>query len=245
MDKAIHIDNNYSLSLNESSNITLFIDDDANINYELSNGVYNLLVFNNSSKDISLNEEGNIKNAEVNITYLDVNDTCFSQTNKFNVYTNSSLSINSIYLGINTKSIAYDLFNRESNSNVTINNSVVCLNDAIFELNVIGNIIKGAKNSKCLQTNKCLTFEVPKKAKVLPVLNIDENDIEAKHSLSSGTIDEEVLFYMNSRGLTKKESLHLLLTSYLMPNDDLYSKFIEGSLIQEKAIKKVNETCSM
>ena len=101
------------------------------------------------------------------------------------------------------------------------------------------------KRSKCHQKSHCLTIDNPKKARVLPVLNIDEDDVEASHSLSSGTIDEEILFYMNSRGLDKKNALNLILKSYLMPNDNYYDAFDSGKLIQEKAIQKVDEICSM
>ena len=84
-----------------------------------------------------------------------------------------------------------------------------------------------------------------KRARVLPVLNIDENDVEASHSLASGTIDEEILFYMNSRGMDKKDALNLILRSYLMPGDDNYGSFEQGKEIQERAISKVDEICSM
>ena len=246
MNKTYHLNNDLCLSLNESCNITIFIEcSNINIVYDLNNGDYNLLVFNNYNNDISITENGTVTNSNVNITYLELNTFKFNQINEIFVNKDSSLNINSIYLGVNEKKIKFDLFNKELNSNIFINNNVVCLNDADFELEVIGNIEKGAIASKCHQKSQCLTFESPKRAKVLPVLNIDENDVEASHSLSSGTIDEEVLFYMNSRGLDKKDSLSLILTSYLMPNDDLYKDFDEGDEIKELANKKVSETCSM
>ena len=78
---------------------------------------------------------------------------------------------------------------------------------------------------------------------MLPVLNIDECDVEASHSLSSGTIDEEVLFYMNSRGLSQTNALSLLLHSYLMPDDEFYKIFENGEMIKEKAASKVENIC--
>ena len=225
--------------------ITIVLIGDTNINYELNNGVYKLLVFNNSNNDITINEDGIINNSEVEINYIDLNDYKFVQNNKIVVNKNSSLTINSTYLGTNIKNIDFDLINNQNNSLVNISNNVVCLNGADFNLNVVGEIVKGAKNSKCFQKSRCLTFESPKAAKVLPVLKIDENDVEASHSLSSGTIDEDVLFYMNSRGLNKKEALGLLLVSYLMPNDEFYKQFEGGLEIKEIADRKVENVCSM
>ena len=246
MNKTFHLKENFNLSFNESSTITLFIESDLlKINYEFNNGTYNVLVFNNTDKDVEIEEKGFVKNSNVNITYIELNSFKYKQNCNIDVYKDSDLNINSIYLGINNKEIKFDIFNKESNSSVFINNNVVCLNEVDFELDIIGNIAKGAKHSKCHQKSQCLTFESPKKAKVLPVLNIDENDVEASHSLSSGTIDEEVLFYMNSRGLNKKESLGLLLVSYLMPSEDFYKDFEDGLFIKEIADKKVNTVCMM
>lgn len=242
--KSFYLKDDFVLDLKEDSTISLIIESPkTNINYNLNGGIYNILVFNNSNSDIELIENGHISNSEVNITYIELNNYKYNQSTNIDVFKDSTLTINSIYLGINDKNIIFDIYNRELNSNVYINNNVVCLNDADFNLSVIGNIDKGAKNSKCLQKSQCLTFESPKKAKVLPVLNIDENDVEAAHSLSSGTIDEEVLFYMNARGLSKKDALSLLLVSYLMPNEEFYKKFVDGLQLKEIADKKVDKVC--
>lgn len=239
------INKELNLKFNSSEVITIVLSDDALINYELSNGSYKILVFNNSEKDICLKEDGTINNSDVEINYLDLNKYNLKQENKIIVNKDSSLTINSTYLGTNIKNIDFDLINNQSNSLVNISNNVVCLDGAEFNLNVVGEIVKGAKNSKCYQKSRCLTFENPKAAKVLPVLKIDENDVEASHSLSSGTIDDDVLFYMNSRGLNKKEALGLLLVSYLMPSEDFYKQFENGLDIKEIADRKVENVCSM
>ena len=244
MHKAYYLDKDFKLDLKESSYITLVINTNSiNLEYNLIDGDYNILVFNNARGDLNINEKGNIINANLNITYIELNDDKFKQLNSINVYHDSSLTVNTIYLGINNKDITFDMYNLERNSIVSITNNVVCLDNADFSLNIIGNIVSKAKASKCLQKSQCLTFGKPKKAKVLPVLNIDENDIEASHSLSSGTIDEEVLFYMNARGLSRNDALSLLLSSYLMPSEDFYKQFEDGIKIREIALKKVETIC--
>lgn len=237
--------NTFELSRNTSEVITLILEnDETTIKYNLKDGDYKILIFNNADKSVTLTEEGLIENSSVEITYIDLNNIEFKQNNILEVYKGSSLKINSIYLGINNKDIVFNITNKESYSSVEINNNVVCLKDGNINLEVIGNIKKGAKGAKCHQASRCLTFEEPKKAKVLPVLNIDECDVEASHSLSFGTIDEEVLFYMNSRGLNKKEALGLLLVSYLMPSEEFYEEF-DAKDLYEIANSKVNDTCSM
>ncbi len=234
-----------NLSFTSSENVSIFVDNNLKINYELKDGDYSILVFNNGNSNIELIETGKVINSNVKISYLDLNQFNFIHDNNLEVFKNSTLTINSTYLGINTKKIKFNLINKESESEVNISNNVVCLDNADFSMNVIGKIEKGAKRSKCHQKNRCLTFEKPKLSKILPVLLIDENDVEASHSLSSGTIDEDVLFYMNSRGLSKKDALKLLLVSYLMPDDEFYNEFMCGEEIKDKVNKKVSSICLM
>ena len=226
--------------------MTIIIDTaEVNIEYDLKDGSYAILIFNDHTGNAVLNDSGRIENADVKINYLQLEQYDLKQNTKVEVDKNARLSVNTTYLGINNKDIIFDLYNEGSDSDIDITNNIVCLDQASFSMDCIGTIIKGAKRSKCHQSTHCLTIDNPKKARVLPVLNIDENEVEASHSLAAGTIDEEVLFYMNSRGLNKKEALNLILRSYLMPSDNYYDDFTEGRAIQERAIKKVDEICSM
>lgn len=232
------------LSLNKSEVITIILDKDLTINYDLNDGEYKFLIFNNSNFDLTFKEKGSIKNSDVTINFLELNNNNLIHNEEIEVYSGSHLTVNTTYLGVNNKKVDFNLINKERDSSVDISNNVVCFNDADFTMNVVGKIVNGAKNSKCHQKSRCLTFESPKQSKILPVLLIDENDVEASHSLSSGTIDEDVLFYMNSRGLNKKEALSLLLYSYLMPNEEFYKEY-EALDLKEIADKKVNDICSM
>ncbi|MBQ6334713.1 MAG: SufD family Fe-S cluster assembly protein [Erysipelotrichaceae bacterium] len=232
------------LVINDSSTIVLNYAE-IELEFQLKDGDYNILIFNDFDGDMVLRENGCIENAHVRINYLQLEDHDLKHINSIDVNANSELSIFTTYLGVKNKEVVFDLYNKESDSAIDIYNNVVCLDEASFSMDCNGIIVKGAKRSKSHQASHCLTIDDPKKARILPVLKIDENDVEASHSLAAGTIDEEVLFYMNSRGLGKKEALNLILKSYLMPSDDFYDDFINGDLIRERAIKKVDEICSM
>ena len=238
------VNSTLKLENKESAVITIILKgENISIDYALENGDYNILVFNDSESDVNLEESGFIKNGSLKISYIELNNFKYRQHNTLEVYKDSSLTVDSIYLGINNKEINFDLLNKEGYSSVEISNNVVCLKDSEISLSVTGNIRKGSKGCKCHQKTRCLTFENPKYAKVLPVLNIDECDVEASQSLSSGTIDEEVLFYMNSRGLSQTNALSLLLHSYLMPDDEFYKIFENGEMINERAASKVENIC--
>lgn len=241
---SIVINDDKLVKINESSTIILN-NSNINIEYDFLDGQYSVLIFNDYDGDLIMNDTGNITNSNVKINYLQLDKYDLKQNTNIVVNNNSSLDIHTTYLAIKNKKIVFDLFNFKSDSSVDITNNIVCLDNSDFSLDCIGTIVKGAKRSKCHQHSHCLTIDNPKKARVLPVLNIDENDVEASHSLSSGTIDEEILFYMNARGLSSKQALNLILKSYLMPNDDYYNEFELGKQIQEKAIKKVDDICLM
>ena len=240
-----NLGNNLDIKLSSSDVITIVIDDDININYDFNDGEYKVLVFNNADKDITLNEKGIVRNSNVEIHYLDLTKNDIKHTNSISVLAHSSLNIYTTYLGCNKKKIDFNLINQEWDSKVDIINKVVCLENSLFNMTITGKIAKGAKNCKCHQKSNCLTFENPKQCKVEPILLIDENDVEASHSLSCGTIDEDVLFYMNSRGLDKKAALSLLLSSYLMPSVDFYNQYEDGLQLKEIADKKVADVCGM
>ena len=240
-----NLDNNLDIKLVSSEVVTIILDNDININYEFNDGDYKVLLFNNADKEISLNEKGSVRNSNVEIHYLDLNKFNIKHSNTFSVLTHSSLNIFTTYLGCGNKKIDFNLINQEWDSKVDIINKVVCLENSLFNMTITGKIAKGAKNCKCHQKSNCLTFENPKQCKVEPILLIDENDVEASHSLSCGTIDEDVLFYMNSRGLDKKAALSLLLSSYLMPSVDFYNQYEDGLQLKEIADKKVADVCGM
>ena len=234
--KQITISKSCSIILNTSQ---------ADLFYDLKDGEYAIMIFNDHKGPVNLYDHGCIQNAFVRINYLQLEAYDLVQKSEIYVEKNSTLNISSTYLGIQKKEVVFDLYNNGTDSSVDIYNNIVCMHESDFSMDVIGSINKGAKRSKCHQSTHCLTIDLPKKARVLPILNIDENDVEASHSLASGTIDEEVLFYMNSRGLNKKEALNLILRSYLMPNDRFYEGFVDAKMIQERAVAKVDEICSM
>ena len=51
--------------------------------------------------------------------------------------------------------------------------------------------------------------------RILPILYIDNNDVRASHAASMGRPDENTLFYLQTRGLTPRQSLQLIAVGYL------------------------------
>lgn len=81
----------------------------------------------------------------------------------------------------------------------------------------IGTITKGQRGSSSHQTNKIMVFDPECVASANPYLYIDEFDVKASHAAGVGKMDEEHLYYLQSRGLTKKQAMHLITYGYLKP----------------------------
>ena len=179
-----------------------------------------------------------IKNdLEVNVTYINLERGTYVQESNIDVFKGAKLNVTSKYLTIDEKIINLNYINKDRYSEVNIDNSCVCLDKSVLKLDCTGKIEKGAKVSKNHQSSRCLTIDNPKKAEIKPILLIDENDVEASHSLSSGTIDRDVLFYLYSRGISYHDAMILFIHSYLLPQEEVF----DGIDDAEEIISYLNE----
>lgn len=81
----------------------------------------------------------------------------------------------------------------------------------------IGTITKGQHGAASHQTNKIMVFDSECVASANPYLYIDEFDVKASHAAGVGKMDEEHLYYLQTRGLSKKQAMHLITYGYLKP----------------------------
>lgn len=117
-------------------------------------------------------------------------------------------------------------------------NYAVVSEDGNYRMEACGKIVKGAYGSASHQHTHVLTMSEHHRSEVIPLLLIDENDVEASHAMSLGQPDREQLYYLQSRGLSHKQALGLLMLGYIMPlchiisDDDLQKQLQE--LIEKK-----------
>ena len=80
-----------------------------------------------------------------------------------------------------------------------------------------GNILmdEGAQLSKALLADHILLLSKGARADSIPGLEIKAADVQASHAASVGQVDEEELFYLQSRGLTESEARHLIIVGFL------------------------------
>ncbi len=51
----------------------------------------------------------------------------------------------------------------------------------------------------------------------IPSLLVDENEVNASHAATVGSLDEEKIFYLMSRGLTREEALKFIIKGTFDP----------------------------
>ena len=118
-------------------------------------------------------------------------------------------------------------------------NFCVVKDDARCQVEAIGNIRKGAYGSESHQQTRILTMSDRHNAEAIPVLYIDENDVKASHAMTLGQPDEEQLYYLQTRGLSKTQALGLLSVGYFMPVAELLAHSEHYAQIQYRVEEKV------
>jgi len=109
--------------------------------------------------------------------------------------------------------------------------------NGIIRLNGVGEINQGMVGSAAFQTLKGVITNDAAQIDVNPILIIDEHDVTAGHAATVGKMEEEVLFYLRSRGITLEDAQRLIIHGYLQPIIDE----IDDELIKENVLRLVNE----
>ena len=72
----------------------------------------------------------------------------------------------------------------------------------------------GAQKTDAFQTNRNIVLSDQAKADSIPNLEIEANDVRCGHAASTGPVDEDTLFYLQTRGLPREEAEHLIVTGF-------------------------------
>jgi Fe-S cluster assembly protein SufD len=73
---------------------------------------------------------------------------------------------------------------------------------------------QNARKITAHQTNKNLLLSKKAKMNSNPQLEIYADDVKCSHGSTTGQIDEDALFYLQSRGINKQDAMELLVTGF-------------------------------
>jgi Fe-S cluster assembly protein SufD len=72
----------------------------------------------------------------------------------------------------------------------------------------------GAQKTNAMQTNRNIVLSENAKADSIPNLEIEANDVRCGHAASVGPVEEEMLFYLMSRGIPRSEAERLVVFGF-------------------------------
>ena len=216
-------------NFNKKSRSTIFLNE-KNIKKAKNNSVFELYLDNDSSVDFIvhsnqpnatkiLNLSANInKNATLNFYTINIsgelikNNYYFSLNNK-----NSACNFNGIGL-LNKKNhidnyIEINHNEKHTSSNLNFNNILNDYSKGIFYAKTVIN--KQCSQSEASQSNKNMLLSKSCSMQSNPQLIINNDDVQCSHGSTTGEIDSDALFYMQSRGIKIDQAKKMLINSFL------------------------------
>lgn len=131
----------------------------------------------------------------------------------------SETNLSSIYLGRDKKVIDmnYVVTHKgiRSKSQITTRGALKGEASKIFRGTI--DFKRGSSKSKGAEDEYCMLLSPKAKAKALPLLLCDEDDVSGEHAAASGKIDENKLFYLMSRGLDYNDARRVIIEGAFNP----------------------------
>lgn len=201
----------------------------------------NNIIIKEVNEDIVIDElKSNVYNIGKNAIVTINLDSSRFEYQEFNLDENAHLIINKMYKGkeihenitinlngVNSR-VDYNfstkvysdekyVININHNNKSTISNVInhgVVMNDSHLLFEVNSSIKKGNSKSKLNQESKIIVMS-KNNSIIKPNLFIDEYDVDAVHSATIGKFNKDEIFYLMTKGITKEESINLLINGFL------------------------------
>ena len=216
-----------NISLDNRSDINMLLKyESTNNDLNYHNGRINIIADNRSTINLtiinSLNSSGtniidinteSINNSKIIITLIDIGaDKRIYRTTAV-TKENSQNELKGIYIGKDNNIIdmCYNYINEGINSINIIEFEGLLNNSARKHFKGIIDFKSGCKKSIGKENENCILLSGDSISRSLPILLCAEEDVEGSHSVSSGMIDKDRLFYLMSRGINEEESKKLII----------------------------------
>ncbi len=207
------------LVADESKIIEMEVDDDLSIDV-LDDGDLTLKLLNISSLN-KLKITANVgKNSNLQVFFGDFSSLDFeleSLVNLNEIGASCNWHLASLSSGDNNKKFDVSFIHNVGSTSALMSNYGVAKDKSKIVFSGVNHIKKGAKNSKTSQNAKIIVFDEKAKGIASPILRIDENDVIASHGAIVGSINDNHMFYLMSRGLSQKDARELITRGYLEP----------------------------
>ena len=262
--KYLNIDLDVTNDINIDFNVDKPLVVNININSKVDSNI-TIKYVGNSIAITKINTNLNNSNIKLNVINL-LDKDAYNIIEFTNDLLDSNLTTNFIDLGgkVKLSNILTDI--NSSNSTYNLNNLYIGTNEDILDMNYLVNLNKpntnselvvegllndnskksfkgtldfkeGSSNSVGHENENCILLSDTAKSKSLPMMLCHEESVDGTHGVSTGKIDDEKLFYLMSRGLSKDESIRLILNANI---NKILSNLNDENL-QEELNNYINE----
>ena len=239
--KNINIRLDFDLETNTSLKIIDYSIDKSENNFV--NIVYNFNLEKDAIlKNYKLDKE---ENNNIKYSYNNINLDTNSVAENFILSLGSSFIKNEINCNLNGKyssAFVNGIFNLDNNKNHEIRTSINHLNENTksYQLikSVLGENTKSAYQGKIFvksnaqktdgyQLSKAILLSDSSEFNAKPELEIYADDVKCSHGSASGSLNQDSIFYLMSRGLNYKEAKELLINGFLL---DVVEKITDNEI---------------
>lgn len=227
----IIIEINNNLKDNLDYNLDLILKENSQVEY--------LLVTELLSENVIINQNFIIEDdAKLDIMAGFLNNKVAAKLNSRLTGIGANINIRSVAISSTDNDQVIDVLinHEEKHSAGLMHNIAIASENGRVVLNGIEKILKGNSKSDAFQSLQGITTSNDAVIEVNPILLIDEYDVTAGHAATVGKLDEVSIYYLMSRGLTKKEAESLMINGLIRPIVDA----ISDEDIKERFVKMVN-----
>lgn len=222
----------------ESKEIELNNFDDLNIEID-DNSTLTLKLLNLKEKE-SFNLSAKVgKDSYLNVIFADFaksNITLKSQVDLVNEGASCDWHLATLSNDKFVKQFDVSFSHKVGHTSALMDNYGVARDQSKIVFSGINHIEEGCAQSVTAQNAKIIVFDKEATGVASPILKIDENDVKASHGAVVGQLNNEHMFYLMSRGLSKEEAKMIITLGYLEPIAKHFSK--ENKELIEIAIKE-------
>lgn len=178
------------------------------------------------------------KDSVAHIGYGDIEQGSTTYDMYFNLLeSGSDIKVTSVSISSQQKHYQMLFDHQVPHTKAIMENFAIVRSQGNYRMEATGQIQAGAQGSESHQATRILTMAQDQKSEVIPLLLIDENEVKASHATTLGQPDENQLYYLQSRGLSRQEALGLLTIGYIMPIVEV----IQNEAVKQQLVAEIEE----
>ncbi len=229
-DRSIMVNPRVNVDIGESSSLTFIEQHVGDATSFFQNESVFITLGNNAQLD-HIRIQSNSEFTQ-NISNLNVNQAADSQYEFFQLVDGSKLGRSDICVQLdgenaqcNINSLTLSRNNQHIDNNITVNHNSPQTHSTQFVKSILFDTSTGVFNGRTVvhenaqkitaqQTNKNILLSKKAKMNANPQLEIYADDVKCSHGSTTGQIDEDALFYLQSRGINKQDAMELMVVGF-------------------------------